>query len=150
MKLPTFLVAVILVSLSSGCRDHSVGRLVVDGGSTPRFSFIGSSVSGLVVYRVPPEYLDKGIPLDETRKDGPNTFWMLDGDHNAAEPIIYGVVPAGVKAVVPAKPLQERAVYFVSGYVGTRDTGAFVGQYFIIHDGRTQEFHGEGGENSNR
>lgn len=73
-----------------------------------------------------------------------------DGRHNAAEPIIYGVVPAGVKALVPANPLQEHVVYFVSGYVNTRDTGAFVGQYFIIKDGRTQEFHGEGGENSNQ
>ena len=72
---------------------------------------------------------------------------MLDGSHNAAEPIVYGVVPLGVKAEVPAKPLEEGVIYFVTSWVGTRDTGAFVGQYFRINNGHTEEFHGEGGEN---
>ena len=150
MRFSTTLVTILLFCLFVGCRDHSVGQIKVDGDSTPRFSFVGSNVDGLVVYRVPPQYLSKGIPLDETRKEGPNTLWMLDGSHNAAEPIIYGVVPVGVKAMVSAKPLEEGVVYFVSGYVSTPDTGAFVGQYFIINNGHTQEFHGEGGENPNQ
>ena len=141
---------ILLLCLCVDCRNHGVGQIKVDGDSTPRFSFVGSDVQGLVVYRVPPEYLSKGIPLDETRKEGSNTVWMLDGSHNAAEPIIYGVVPVGMKQTVSAKPLEEGMVYFVSGYVGTRDTAAFVGQYFIINNGHTQEFHGEGGENSNQ
>jgi hypothetical protein len=131
-----------LLSLA-GCRDHSLGEVHVDGDSKPRFKFVGEHVGRLVVYRVPDKYLRQGIPLDELDESKPNVQWFIEGSHEASEPILYGVAPPGTKAAFPAKLLDEGVVYFVGSWVGTRDTGAFVGQYFRIQNGRTEEFHEE-------
>jgi hypothetical protein len=115
----------------------------VDGEGKPRFSFNGLTVSSLVVYEVPDQYLKKGIPLSELKATNANTRWFLEGQHNAKEPIEYGKAPVGMKESAAAKPLADGVVYFVSSYVGTRDTGAFAGQYFRIRNGRVEEFHEE-------
>jgi hypothetical protein len=129
----------LLVALAS-CRSY-VGKVNIDGDSKPRFKFTGFTVSSLVVYRVPPEYLKKGIPLDALTKDNPDTQWITEGLHDADVPIAYGSVPHDMKETLPAKTLVEGTIYFVSTYVGTEGTGAFVGQYFRISNGQTSEFH---------
>jgi hypothetical protein len=48
-----------------------------------------------------------------------------------------------MKESATSKPLTEGVVYFVSGYVNTRDMGAFVGNYFRIRDGKVEEIHEE-------
>ena len=130
-----------LLILFCGCRSHEVGRVNVDGDSKPRFTFTGLSVSHLLVYRVPRQYLSKGIPLNALTKDNPDTQWLIDGDHAADLPISYGSVPKEMKEILPPKPLVEGTIYFVSIYIGTEDTGAFAGQYFKIQNGRTIEVH---------
>jgi hypothetical protein len=137
-----------LLVLFSGCRSHEVGRVSVEGNSTPRFKFTGLSVTHLLVYQVPRQYLSKGIPLNELTKDNPNTQWLIDGVHDAHLPINYGSVPEGMKEIVSSKPLAEGTIYFVSTYIGTEDTGAFVGQYFKLQNGRTVEVHEDFGEKS--
>ena len=75
------------------------------------------------------------------KDNNPDTQWRIDGHHDADLPINYGIVPSGMKELVPPKPLVEGTIYFVSSYIGTEDTGAFVGQYFKIQNGRATEFH---------
>ncbi len=136
----------ILVLSSSACRSHKLGEVHVEGVGTPTFRFVGLNVGSLVIYQVPDRYRKSGIPLDELKEDNPNTHWFVQGNHEANEPIVYGMVPSGMKEFAPAKPLDEGVIYFASSYVGTEDTGAFVGQYFKIKNGRAEEFHGEGNE----
>lgn len=142
----TILLLSLLLILNS-CPPH-VGSINVEGESQPRFTFIGTDVISLVVYRIPRKYLNKGIPLDEVTKDTPNIQWRVKGDHDARIPINYGVLPEGMKEVIPAKTLAENTIYLASTYIGTEETGAFVGQYFIIQDGRTVEVHEHLNENS--
>jgi hypothetical protein len=86
--------------------------------------------------------LNKNIPLDEITKITPDTQWSVEGNHNVGIPISYGSIPEGMKEVVPAKPLADNTVYFVSTYVNTEETGSFAGQYFKIQNGRAIEVHG--------
>ena len=134
-------IAFALLGVLAGCRSHATGKVNVDGDAKPRFKFSGLTVSSLVVYRVPPEYLKKGIPLDALTKDNPDTQWIVEGLHTANVPVTYGSVPGDMKQIVAPKPLADDTIYFVSTYIGTEDTGAFVGQYFRIRNGRTSEFH---------
>jgi hypothetical protein len=129
-----------LLGVLAGCRSHATGKVNVDGDAKPRFNFTGLTVSSLVVYSVPP-YLKKGIPLDALTKDNPDTQWIVEGLHTANVPITYGSVPADMKQIVAPKPLSDNTIYFVSTYIGTEDTGAFVGQYFRTRNGQTSEFH---------
>jgi hypothetical protein len=133
----------LLMASMWGCRSHKVGEVHVEGEGKPHFRFVGLNVGRLVIFEVPQPYLKDGIPLDELKDDNPNTQWFLEGSHKASEPIIYGSVPSGMKEFAPAKPLAEGVIYFASSYVGTEDTGAFVGQYFKIKNGRAEEFHEE-------
>ena len=139
-KIITILLLVLLTACSS-CRSHSIGRVNIDGDNGPRFTFTGVTVTYVLVYRVPPEYLSKGIPLDVLTKDNPDTQWLLEGSHEARDAIAYGFAPQGMKEVLPAKPLAEGPIYFVSTYISTEDTGAFVGQYFRIQNGHAIEVH---------
>jgi hypothetical protein len=143
-KIVILLSAWMLVLSSLACRSHKLGEVHVEGVAKPTFRFVGFNVGSLVIYQVPERYLKSGIPLDELKEDNPNTRWFLDGDHDANEPIVYGIVPSGMKEFSPAKPLVEGVTYFASSYVGTEDTGAFVGQYFRIRNGQAEEFYGEG------
>jgi hypothetical protein len=143
MKVPVTVLGLLLLFSLAGCRDHKVGAVHVDGDSKPRFRFVGLHVGRLVVYRVLDKYLKAGIPADELKENNANTQWFIEGNHTANEPILYGAAPPGMKEAFPAKSLDEGVVYFVSSYVGTYDTGAFVGQYFRIKNGRTEEFHEE-------
>jgi hypothetical protein len=145
-KLVILVGGLLLVLTSSACRSHKVGQVHVDGLGKPIFRFVGRNVGRLVVYEVPERYLKSGIPLDELKESNANTQWFLEGNHNASEPIVYGIVPSGTKEFAPARPLAEGVIYFASCYVGTEDTGGFVGQYFKISNGRAEEFHGEGSE----
>jgi hypothetical protein len=147
MKLSVRIFSIILLLALGSCSPH-VGSVNAEGGSQPRFTFIGSSVSSLIVYRVPRKYLNKGIALDAVTKNGSDTQWRIDGMHDARTPINYGVVPKGMTEIVPAKPLSENTIYFASTYVGTEETGAFVGQYFRIQNGRTIEVHEDVDANS--
>jgi hypothetical protein len=131
----TVLSLMVLFTLSS-CRRH-VGTFNVGGDSRPRFTFSGSSLNHLLVYRVPRKYIDKQIPLDELKKDNPDTQWLLEGTHDANVHIDYGIVPKGMKEIVRAKPLAEGEIYLASIYISTEETGAFVGQYFRMESGRT-------------
>jgi hypothetical protein len=78
----------------------------VDGEANPRFSFTGLTVSSLVIYEVPDQYLKEGIPLNELKATNPNTKWFVEGPHDAKEPIEYGKAPAGMKESAAAKPLD--------------------------------------------
>ncbi len=143
---PQKLIKILLLALLTAClscRSHSIGRVNVDGDGRPRFTFTGLTVSYVVVYRVPAEYLNKGIPLDALTKDNPDTQWLIEGSHDARYVITYGFVPPGMKEILPAKPLAEGPIYFVSTYISTEDTGAFVGQYFRIQNGHSIEVHEE-------
>lgn len=144
MKCIVIVLGLLLIASLAACRNHSVGEVHVDGDAKPRFRFVGLNVGSLVVYQVPEQYLKAGIPLGELKEDNPNTHWFLEGSHDASQPIFYGTAPSGMKEAAPAKPLVEGVVYFASSYVGTQDTGAFVGQYFKIKNGRAEEFHEEG------
>ena len=137
------LVLGLLLTISSACRSHKVGEVHVEGVGKPIFRFVGRDVGNLVIYEVPERYLKSGIPLDELKETNANTRWYLEGTHSASQPIVYGSAPSGMKEFAPATPLVEGVVYFASSYVGTEDTGAFVGQYFKISNGRAEEFHGE-------
>ena len=134
-------IAFALLGVLVGCRSHATGKVNVDGGAKPRFTFTGLTVSSLVVYRVPAEHLKKGIPLDALTKDNPDTQWIVERLHTANVPITYGSVPVDMKQIVAPKPLVDDAIYFVSTYIGTEDTGAFVGQYFQVRGGQTSEYH---------
>jgi len=116
------------------------------GDNNPRFSFVGVNVNSLVVYEVPKQYLEKGVPLDELKAENPNTKWFLEGQHDAKVTIEYGKAPVGMKESASSNPLTEGVIYFVSSYVGTRDTGAFVGNYFRIRNGKAEEIHEEIGK----
>jgi hypothetical protein len=140
------LIKILLLALLTAClscRSHSIGRVNVDGDGRPRFTFTGLTVSYVVVYRVPAEYLNKGIPLDALTKDNPDTQWLIEGSSEAQHVIRYGFAPQGMKEILPAKPLAEGPIYFVSTYISTEDTGAFVGQYFRIQNGHSIEVHEE-------
>ncbi len=136
-----------LLLLLNSCSPH-VGSVNVEGENQPRFTFVGRSVSSLIVYRIPRQYLNKGILLDAVNKNGSDTQWRVDGMHYAGIPIRYGVVPDGMTEIVAVKPLAENTIYFASTYIGTEETGAFVGQYFIIRNGQTVEVHELLDENS--
>jgi hypothetical protein len=142
-KFITLLSGLMLVLSLSACRSHKLGEIHVEGDGKPTFRFVGLNVGRLVIYQVPERYLESGIPLDELKEDNPNTHWFLEGSHQANVPIGYGTVPSGMKEFAPAKPLAEGVIYFASSYVGTEDTGAFVGQYFKIKNGRAAEFYGD-------
>jgi hypothetical protein len=140
MKSSALVLALVLL-LTAACRDHNVGQVHVDGEGIPRFRFVGLTVSNLVVYEVPDQYLKEGIPLNELKATNPNTRWYVEGEHDAKEPIEYGKAPAGMQESAAAEPLADGKIYFASSYICTRDTGAFVGQYFRIRNGRAEEFH---------
>jgi hypothetical protein len=53
----TVLSLMVLFTLS-GCRRH-VGTFSVEGDGQPRFTFSGSSLNHLLVYRVPRKYIGK-------------------------------------------------------------------------------------------
>jgi hypothetical protein len=131
----------ILVMGFFGCRSHSTGRVNVHGDQSPHFTFTGDTVTYVLVYRVPAEYLSKGIPLKVLTKDNPDTQWVIEGTHEARDPIRYGLAPQGMKELVAPKALTDGPTYFVSTYIGTEDTAAFVGQYFKLQNGRAIEVH---------
>jgi hypothetical protein len=147
MKLSITILLLSFLVVLSDCHLH-VGSINVEGENQPRFTFIGKHVISLVVYRIPRKYLNKRIPLDEVTKNNPNIQWRIEGEHDATVPVNYGNVPEGMKEIVPAKPLAENTIYFASTYVGTEETAAFVGQYFVIRNGRTLEVHELLDENS--
>jgi hypothetical protein len=86
----------------------------LDGERVPRFSFVGRTVSSLIVYEVPAYYLKKAFPLNECKETNPSTKWFVEGHHDAKEPIEYGNLPVGMKEFAGAKPLAEGVIYFAS------------------------------------
>jgi hypothetical protein len=121
----------------SGCED--MPHMNVQGGTHPRFVFHGSQVSYLLVYRIPPRYLNGGIPVDELEKDIANKQWLIEGDHDAKIPIDYGVTPRDMKELISPKPLVEGVIYMVQAYMGAGDIGANSGQNFMIKNGTVVE-----------
>jgi hypothetical protein len=147
MKLLISILSLTLLLVLSGCREH-IGSVHVEGNSQPRFTFDGTHVSSLVVYRIPRKYLNKAIPVDEVYEDRPNVQWRVEGDHEAGVPINYGSLPEGMKERVTASPLTENTLYLTSTEIGTEDTRAFVGLYFMIRNGRVIEVPGQIDETS--
>src|ERR1044072_1651260 len=103
----SYALAIVLMLVLTACRYHSLGQVHVDGEAKPRFSFTGLTVSSLVIYEVPDQYLKEGIPLNELKATNPNTKWFVEGPHDAKEPIEYGKAPAGMKESAAAQPLDE-------------------------------------------
>jgi hypothetical protein len=101
--------------------------------SPPTFTFSrGTLVSMLLVYHLQADQKDKGVFLDEVLNDKANLTWMLEGTHNQEVPIVYGLVPVGMKETVQAKPLIEGESYL--GYVAS-----LVGVRFIIRNGIAEQ-----------
>jgi hypothetical protein len=53
---------VIVGLLLAACED--VPYMHVQGASRPRFVFHGANVFSLLVYRIPPKYINESIPLE--------------------------------------------------------------------------------------
>ena len=102
-------------------------------GSPPKFIFNHpEALTGVVVYRIPSEYVNKGIPGDMLNDS--IAVWEIRGQlQNPKEPIVYGIVPTGMSETIPAKSLEEGQGYLLRCF--QNDNGGCSGVEFTIKDG---------------
>src|SRR5438445_11208936 len=140
MKLLKRTAVLLFAALTLTCCED-MPHMNVQGGAQPHFVFHGSHVSYLLVYRIPPKYINVGIPVDELEKDVANKQWLIEGEHDARLPIDYGVNPLGMKEIIPPKPLVEGVIYMVQAYMGSGDIVASAGRNLMIKNGNVVEIY---------
>jgi hypothetical protein len=125
-------IVMMAVLMLSACETPLHVRLIE--GQPPRFTAdYLEALTYLTILRVPKEYAGSGMIPGDVLTEQAIVWEITGGTKHAKEPIMYGVVPEGMKERHAAKPLEEGGYYVVM--CGQNRNGGCYGTRFIIQNG---------------